>query len=206
MKKANISVARSLCAVVLIIALAFLFVPTFPVYAEETRQEDYKYAVTIEFGSMTFCYDYGKWDVGEMRYKADVASQSPANGTEIGYPGWYGFDGVANRISIKYSNENEADGADQNRRLSVTLDYRALTAAEGKEIDGVSMNFYSDASLTMPAARIFTVPHTSMDDTDEKTVIYASLSGKPTENGGKYMSDSFVPVGMLTIRIGEISD
>lgn len=189
-------------------ALILLSVPAFPVQAEngDTKAEGYKYAVTIEFGSMTFAYDYGKWDVNEMRYKANAASKNPANGTEPGYPGWYGFDGIANRISVKYSNENETDGDTQNRNLSVTLSYRALTSAEEKKVSGVTMEFYSDVTLENSFPSSFTVPHTDPENENVKTVIYASLSGEPTENGGKFLSDSFVPVGMLTIRVGEISD
>ena len=208
MKKLNKPGAKSLCAVMLAAALILLSVPVFPAYAEndESKADGYKYAVTIEFGSMTFCYDYGKWDVNEMRYKTDDASQNPANGTESGYPGWYGFDGTANRISVKYSNENETDTPTQNRKLAVTLDYRKLSSAEGRVVDGVAMDFYSDAALTVPFSPSFTVPHTDPEDENVKTVIYTSLRGEPTENGGKYLSDSFVPVGMLTIRVGEISD
>lgn len=208
MIKLNKSGAKSLCAVIMAVALILLSAPMSPAYAEndETKSDGYKYAVTIEFGSMTFFYDYGKWDVNEMRYKADDASQNPANGTESGYPGWYGFDGTANRISVKYSNENETDTPTQNRKLAVTLDYRMLSSAEGRVVDGVEMDFYSDAALTVPFSPSFTVPHTDPEDENVKTVIYTSLRGEPTENGGKYLSDSFVPVGMLTIRVGEISD
>ena len=208
MIKLNKSGAKSLCAVIMAVALILLSAPMFPAYAEndETKSDGYKYAVTIEFGSMTFFYDYGKWDVNEMRYKTDDASQNPANGTESGYPGWYGFDGAANRISVKYSNENETDTPTQNRKLAVTLDYRKLSSAEGRVVDGVAMDFYSDAALTVPFSPSFTVPHTDPEDENAKTVIYTSLRGEPTENGGKYLSDSFVPVGMLTIRVGEISD
>lgn len=208
MIKLNKSGAKSLCAVIMAVALILLSAPMFPAYAEndETKSDGYKYAVTIEFGSMTFFYDYGKWDVNEMRYKTDDASQNPANGTESGYPGWYGFDGTANRISVKYSNENETDTPTQNRKLAVTLDYRKLSSAEGRVVDGVAMDFYSDAALTVPFSPRFAVPHTDPEDENAKTVIYTSLRGEPTENGGKYLSDSFVPVGMLTIRVGEISD
>ena len=189
-------------------ALILLSVPAFPVQAEngDTKSNEYKYAVTIEFGSMTFAYDYGKWDVNEMRYKANAASKNPANGTTEGYPGWYGFDGTANRISVKYSNENETDPPEKNRNLSVTLDYRVLFSAEGRVVNGVAMDFYSDAALTVPFSPSFTVPHTDPENENAKTVIYASLRGEPTENGNKFLSDSFVPVGMLTIRVGEISD
>ena len=192
-------------------ALILLSVPAFPVQANggDPKSDGYKYAVTIEFGSMTFAYDYGKWDVNEMRYKANAASKNPANGTTEGYPGWYGFDGTANRISVKYS--NETGDVSTNRNLAVTLSYRALTPAEasteGIEVGGVEMKFYSDAALTVPlSSTTFTVPHTDPEDKDAKTVIYASLRGAPTENGNKFLSDSFVPVGMLTIRVGEISD
>ena len=208
MIKLNKSGAKSLCAVIMAVALILLSAPMSPAYAEndETKSDGYKYAVTIEFGSMTFFYDYGKWDVNEMRYKTDDASKNPANGTESGYPGWYGFDGTANRISVKYSNENETDTPAQNRKLAVTLDYRMLSSAEGRVVDGVAMEFYSDTALTVPFSPSFTVPHTDPEDENAKTVIYTSLHGEPTENGGKYLSDSFVPVGMLTIRVGEISD
>lgn len=208
MKQVNRTRAISLCAVMTAFALIFLSVPAFPVQAEngDTKSDGYKYAVTIEFGSMTFAYDYGKWDVNEMRYKAGTASVNPANGTEPGYPGWYGFDGTANRISVKYSNENVEDGDTQNRNLSVTLEYRVLSSTNERVVKGVTMEFYSDVTLENSFPSEFTVPHTDPEDENAKTVIYASLHGEPTENGGKFESDSFVPVGMLTIRVGAISD
>ena len=207
-KQVNRTRAISLCAVMTAVALILLSVPAFPVRvnADETKSDGYKYAVTIEFGSMTFAYDYGKWDVNEMRYKANAASKNPANGTTEGYPGWYGFDGTANRISVKYSNENGADSPTQNRKLSVTLDYRVFSSSEGRVVSGVTMDFYSDAALTARFSPSFTEPHTDPENENAKTVIYASLRGAPTENGGKFQSDSFVPVGMLTIRVGAISD
>lgn len=205
-KQVNRTRAISLCAVMTSFALILLSIPAFPVRvnADEPKSDGYKYAVTIEFGSMTFAYDYGKWDVNEMRYKANAASKNPANGTEPGYPGWYGFDGTANRISVKYS--NETGDVSTNRNLAVTLSYRALSSKEGQVVDGVSMDFYSDAALTAGFSPSFTVPHTDPENENAKTVIYASLRGAPTKNGGKFLSDSFVPVGMLTIRVGEISD
>lgn len=205
-KQVNRTRAISLCAVMTAFALILLSVPVFPVQAEngDTKSDGYKYAVTIEFGSMTFAYDYGKWDVNEMRYKANAASKNPANGTTEGYPGWYGFDGTANRISVKYS--NETGDVSTNRNLAVTLSYRALSPEEGRLVGGVSMDFYSDTALTVPFSPSFTVPHTDPENENAKTVIYASLRGEPTENGDKFLSDSFVPVGMLTIRVGEISD
>lgn len=209
MKKLNIVGAGVLCAVVLSLAV-ILMVFVSPVRAEDTgsqtEEEEYKYAVTIEFGSMTFCYDYGSWDVNEMRYKTSDASVNPANGTVQGYPGWYGFDGIANMISVKYTNGNESDSPTQNRNLSVSLDYRALTSSEGGVVDGVSMSYFSDREMTVPFSQNFKVPHTPIEDASAKTIVYVSLSGKPTIGGNRYTSDSFAPIGMLTIRVGEISD
>lgn len=214
MKKLNKTGAKSLCAAIMAVAMIILSVPALPVSAEngDTIKDDgYRYAVTIEFGSMAFCYDYGKWDVNELRYKANASSVNPAHDTTAGFPGWYGFDGTANRISVKYSNENENDGPMQNRKLSVTLEYRNNQTNDGGNIiTGIEMNFYSDAALTVPFGRTFIVPHTSPEDLGAKTVIYASLKGAPQEHTSdglkKYISDTFAPIGMLTIRVGDISD
>lgn len=221
MKKFNTSGAGSLCAAVLAFALILLSFPVVPASAAGTElldEQGYKYAVTIEFGPMTFCYDYGKWNVDEMRYRSDDASSNPANGTVQGYPGWYGFDGTANRISVKYTNANneqdfDSDGIKQNRKLSVSLDYRMLTTSDNvsEEVTGVSMDFFSDKELTTKftfdndTSKTFTVPHTDIGN-DDKTVLYASLRGVPKIGTGNYMSDTFTPIGMLTIRIGELSD
>jgi len=198
------------------ILLSFPAVPTGAEETETIKDDGYKYAVTIEFGPMTFYYDYGVWDTNEMRYKSGDASKDPANGTTAGYPGWYGFDGTANYISVKYSNGNESDAEDKNRNLSVSLEYRALTTAEATDgnviITGITMDFFSDKALTTPFVfdndgKTFKVPHTPVDSEDQKTVIYVSLSGVPKDNSNNYyMSPTFTPVGMLTIRIGEISD
>ena len=206
MKKPNKAGAKALCAVIMALAMTVLSVPASPVRAETPEErggDDYKYAVTIEFGSMTFCYDYGSWNVNEMRYCASAGSKDPANGTFDGYPGWYGFDGMANRISVKYSNRENTQN-----RLSVELSYRALSANEGKVVDNVSMEFYKDRELTdlVETGSALSIPHTPPENVDEKTTIYASLRGEPQEGGNKYFSDSFVPIGMLTIRVGEITD
>ena len=63
MKKSNKSGAKFLCAVIMAFAMIMLSVPVGTVSAADdngNRNIGYKYAVTIEFGSMTFSYDYGK--------------------------------------------------------------------------------------------------------------------------------------------------
>lgn len=211
MKKQNIRRAGSLLAVMLALAL---LLPSLPVFAadvgdasaaESESAERYRYAVTIEFGSMTFCYDYGTWNASEMRYQASAGSTLPANGTTQGFPGWYGFDGVANRISVKYFDQSNPDAQSE---LAVALSYRALVAddkaASGQLIQDVDMEFYSDLGLTQPFnGSRFTVPNTKVSDIDAKTVIYASLKGEPHLANGEtpFESTTFVPIGMLTIQI-----
>lgn len=208
MKMRKIPGAKSLCAVLLALSLLFALLPA-PVRAQDSDSSEanaYQYAVTIEFGSLTFYYDYGAWDVDELRYRAAASSQNPANGTEPGFPGWYGFDGTANAIRVQYTNKNEADSPEQNRRLAVSLSYRPLADSEGRAVSGVSMQFFSDPALTQPISSSFTVSHTPAEDTAARTTVYASLTGEPVENGGKYLSESFSPIGMLTISVGEITD
>ena len=64
--------------------------------------EPYQYLVTIEFGSFQFWYDWGEWDVDKLAYTKDASSKDPAADTVDGGPGWYGFDGVTNRIGVTY--------------------------------------------------------------------------------------------------------
>lgn len=176
---------------------------TTPVASDAT----YKYAITVEFGALTFYYDYGTWNTTQMRYVSGEASSSPAAGTNNGFPGWYGFDGTVNKISIKYTNNNEND-ISANQGIQVSFSYRALTNDEsGTVISGVSMQLYGDKALTQSISETVTVPHTALDS-DEKTVVYVSLVGIPqfADSGENYHSTSFSPVGLLTMQIGDFSD
>ena len=166
---------------------------------------DFKYTVTIDFGPMTFYYDYGTWDAADMRYEADAASGDPANGTETGFPGWYGFDGKSNAVSIKYTNQNEDDIADgKNQNVGVSLSYSQIAGDD--EVSGVEMKVYSDSLLENEMSSSFNVPSTDFDNED-KTTVYISLSGAPvTSDGSAFTSGTFVPVGMLTITVREFSD
>ena len=66
----------------------------------------YKYNVTIEFGALHFYYDWGEWNTNTHSYQADPSSTNPAADTVAGTPGWYGFDGQNNLLTIK----NHSDG------------------------------------------------------------------------------------------------
>ena len=71
-----------------------------PAQSVSAADDEDVYALDIEFGSLSFTYDYGIWDVNDMRYEAVSTSINPAEGTVAGYPGWYGFDGKANKVTI----------------------------------------------------------------------------------------------------------
>ena len=199
MKKVNRARgAISLCAVMVVLALLLCHAPSIPASAEEETtaagQKNYRYAVTIEFGSMTFYYDYGRWDVNEMCYKAGTSSQNPAAGTVQGYPGWYGFDGIANRIGVQFTDsENNAQA-----RLSVTLGYGVIDSSVDTTdaMSNISMDFYIDQNLTEKLEN----NTFSVSPSGTKTEIFASLRGEPG-----FYSETFAPIGFLSITIGKIT-
>lgn len=187
---------------------AFVFAS--PVAEAENNGPQYRYTVSIEFGPMTFYYDWGTWNSSEMRYVAASSSENPANGTEQGYPGWYGFDGTANKISIQYSNAT-ADSS-KNQSVNVTVAYEVLSGTD--EVSDISMSLFQDQALTEPvagsdSAYTLTVPNTYVAGTPEsdlaKTTVYLSLSGVPKKGGSDLKSETFTPVGILTITIGKLS-
>lgn len=206
LKKKEYKTARSLCAVILAVIMtvtSVIFAP--PVMATEgdTTEDDYQYAVTIEFGAMSFYYDYGTWDVGEMRYVADVSSAYPAADTENGFPGWYGFDGITNKISVTYKNNTGETG---NQKIGITLFYEQFAATDladvpgGQAVTGIEMSFFADSDFTLPQDGNF------FAENGVKKELYASVSGNPTVSGGYFESGTFCPIGTLTIRIGEFGD
>jgi hypothetical protein len=73
-----------------------------PLMVDGRATTPYQYLVTIEFGSFQFWYDWGEWDVDKLAYTKDASSKDPAADTVDGGPGWYGFDGVTNRIGVTY--------------------------------------------------------------------------------------------------------
>ena len=174
--------------------------------AEASPDPNDVYAIDIEFGNLSFYYDYGVWDVNDMRYEASATSTHPANGTTLGYPGWYGFDDISNKISI--TNHSESG-----RSVTVALDYRSLTSTEltaaGAEnvVSGVSMTVSGtpakpDSAVStvvavwQPADNSATVP------SDATVVGYIHLSGEPKlPDGSVYDSASMQPIGMLTLTI-----
>ena len=171
-------------------------------------EKSYVYNVTITFGSFDFYYDYGTWDSQNLKYSANQSSTNPAAGTVNTFPGWYGFDGTANKISVE--NSSTAGG------VQVTVQY-ADTPLAGDTTDNiafpllpdsVTMSCYDNAALTMPASGAFangcSFPVAGLDAALQPTVkdIYVSFSGKPLNTDGtNFVSAQTKRIGYITLTV-----
>ena len=190
--------AGALCAVIFLLSWLFPFAPTASaVDPVDPADPGYIYAVDIEYGSLSFYYDYGIWNVNTMRYEAAATSDHPAAGTPDGLPGWYGFDETANRVAVI----NKSAG----KSITVELTYRSLepgelTAARAPAVvSGVEMTVtganWENNSVTIPSG---------LQDSEGKPVAVAGfiqLSGEPQVNGAEYESDDMLPIGMFSLTI-----
>jgi cell division septation protein DedD len=141
----------------------------------------YQYLVTIEFGSFLFYYDWGEWDVDELAYTKDGASSYPAAKTVDGGPGWYGFDGITNRIGIYYQAPNEGENAP---KLDVTLSFTPAKSGDAPVFDGnTAIEIYDDIANGGEKVKTYTncVAELSATNTDPWTAslpeITASVDG-----------------------------
>lgn len=206
-------IARSLCTVM---TAVFAMMPAFRVQADETKI--YKYSLSVEFGSLAFYYDHGIWDPNQMNYVADEMSANPAQGTLDDYPGWYGFDGVANKIVVtndyyKYTDSNGETKEDPKAYpidVDLSLSYRQLTSDEIKDtnyeiVNGVSMEVLNGAGATAAWSADGGRYVTTLSR-GQTAVALIQLSGTPTitVNGNQERYDSgntMDPIGMIELRI-----
>lgn len=188
MKQKN-RITRSLCAVMLLFCCLLSLNGAAQGASESTEAEQDVYRIDIEFGNQSFYYDYGIWDPNTMRYVADAGSTYPSDGTDDGFPGWYGFDGIANRISVTNNGTN-------GKPVTVGLTYRALVEDElsgagvSDVVSGVTMTVtgWTDNQVTVVA--------------DGTAVLgFIQLHGEPTVGTERYSSSVMSPIGMLTIKI-----
>ena len=173
----------------------------------------YSYMVEITFGPFAFYYDYGIWDVNELDYAKAETSTHPSKGTEDGAPGWYGFDGNTNRVSVTYQ-DTTGEGVASSIDVSVTF---TLSQVSSTQITGVVLTGYTDAALSnqLPAKEglsanssgyKFSVPNTynkgSNDGEGIPTNTYFSLDGIPMVGAQRLQTVSgTVLLGTITISI-----
>ena len=169
--------------------------------AETYADEEYVYAIVIEFGSFSFYYDYGVWDPATLTYKADPASSDPSHSTAAGSPGWYGFDGISNKITVENASLYESGG----QKLSdvrVTVFYSAAEFSQTVR-DSVKMTLFTDKTFTNEYKETdsdgkysFTVA------SGNKNEFFISLSGIPTDStGDDLFSDVAIPIGYITLQV-----
>lgn len=189
----------------------------------------YRYNLDIQFGSLGFYYDWGTWDTETLSYKANESSANPAAGTKLGDPGWYGFDGITNKISFI----NTSSGGEGNNSLYVRLEYHTTPFGDAEAFPSLSsdvkMNFYlgdatnqfqtllsSDPQAGAVIAKIPRSEATGEKDAEGNTIyqptdIYISMSGTPytvTKDGGvetitgRFHSTASVSIGFLKITVG----
>ena len=141
------------------------------------------------------------WNTNKLEYCSDESSLFPANGTTKGKPGWYGFNGEANKITIY--NASETDNITANVSVS-----KEIKDTEGNEIDtqpiyvnNLDYSIYKDNKWNCfegyEEGNNFAI--TKVIPAKENLSYYISISGKlDTQN------ESFnIPknVGSVTIQI-----
>ena len=164
--------------------------------AETYAEEVYVYAIVIEFGSFSFYYDYGVWDPATLTYKADPASSDPSHSTVKGSPGWYGFDGISNKITV----ENRSDYKGQPLSdLKITISYSQAEFSQTVE-ESVSMTFFSNEALLGEPEGIGSYSFTISSGTEND--VFVSLSGTPSDSqGNDIFSDVAIPIGYITLQV-----
>ena len=117
-----------------------------PIALIDNQPTAYVYNVTVEFGYFSFYYDFGIWDVTTFNYRASDSSNNPGSTTTLGEPGWYGFDGVNNRIYI----ENNSPNGTKNILVTISFDNSVDEDGEAFPVDGVEMSLYARADDVNP--------------------------------------------------------
>lgn len=190
--------------IVLSLSLLLSAIPVVPAAAdgETTATETgYTYSVEITFGSLSFVYDWGTWSTSHLRYEADNSSTNPASGTEQGFPGWYGFDGTANMVSVKYL-RSETDTT-QYDNLSVTLEYAPLTGTSA--VSGVEMELFTASDFSSGSKVAGTNNFALTVQNNKATDYWISLKGVPMSGSNSFDSDTLTAIGTLTFRLGKLS-
>ena len=192
------NMARSLCAALLILSV---LLPRGLSHRARAAEGDYsdpwRYALSVEFGSLSFYYDHGVWDVNSMTYVATTADTSAAEGTVPGQPGWYGFDETANRIMVKNESPNQ-------QPVEISLNFRRLTEAEAggngaPVVEGVEMSVRDAAASGWTGTA---GSYTAVVSHNMEVTALIQLQGEPVvSGGGKYTSDQMLPVGIITLSI-----
>ena len=212
--------------------------PTGQVAAENVADPEdgyniYKYIINIEYGTLSFYYDWGVWDTDHCVYTAEKSSYGPSKETQDNTaqlrnqlqgqlqnvtaenqpnsPGWYGFDGTANKISVT----NLSAG---NESIYVRLDYNYETdefntSETFPPIVQPTVTYYFDEAMSISCEtldetgnyQIMQIPYS-----EDPNNIYVSLAGAPyyaddmtgKPTAERYHANTATQIGFLTITVG----
>jgi hypothetical protein len=184
----------------------------------DARYTSYRYVVNVEFGSMSFYYDWGRWDENALTYVSDSTSSSPAYATSNNAPGWYGFDGAANRIGFNYRRIGNEAGTEY---LKISMhfnfstdgagypifaqDHMAFSLYDTADFNGLvsrmdAYNSYAASLVIAPSVDDYSTP--GIDEAELMQDYYLSLEGAPLRTDlSPYKNGTPTSLGLLTIRI-----
>ena len=160
-----------------------------PISIFDVQQTAYVYNVTVEFGYFSFYYDFGVWDVTSFAYRASDSSNNPGATTTLGEPGWYGFDGVNNRIYV----ENDSLRGTKDVLVTITFDADTDEGGEPFPVKNVEMSLYvseHDVNPATESGETWSVPNLVYYDNNgdvqisQETVLLRKLEA---EAGGEYL-------------------
>ena len=202
------NIRKSAVSFLLILCMMISLLPCFGSHNEVEAASgtgSYTYSVEISFGAFAFTYDYGIWNVNELDYVASDTSSHPAADTKDREPGWYGFDGINNRITVEF-----VDSASANHYIDVTVTFALETELSGVEMEGYrTSDFSSQSGVTNTANQYaFSVSHGQTDNHGDYKGIatYFSLSGVPQKGGSDYhspTSNTNEILGTITIAVSK---
>jgi hypothetical protein len=202
-----------------------------PLIVDGRATTPYQYLVTIEFGSFQFWYDWGEWDVDKLAYTKDASSKDPAADTVDGGPGWYGFDGVTNRIGVTYQAPHGVTAESPMLKLSISFVPATVSPDSANRVfnDATSFQFFNTMEKTeVDGQTVITYSQIGADgkpvklSADEEGVwapvlldtiapagvegqvheYFLSLTGAPQNaNGTSFRSPTAVSLGLFCISI-----
>ena len=170
-----------------------------PISFFDNQPTAYVYNVTVEFGYFSFYYDFGVWDVTSFTYRASDSSNNPGATTTLGEPGWYGFDGVNNRVYI----ENNSPNGKKDILVTISFDNDMDEDGEAFPVDGVKMSLYARADEVNPlteSGETWSVPNSVYYDNNGEVKISPETVHlrKIEEINGKY--SLYLPSGNDIMR------
>lgn len=154
-----------------------------------------KYVLSLEWGDLSFIYDYGRWNPNTFTYDAEQNSKNPAAGTPAGEPGWYNFDGVSNQIRVI----NSSKTTDINDTVDIELKVNF-------SIGGVSAVWYAKKDM-QEEDRLADNKLVLGNDINRRpgytdAYAYLSLEGTPlNSDGSRFQADVPTPFATVTVVV-----